>query len=79
MTGFSVEEVYEYGRELALHKVCEEIDLVNVINRHSYKGGGPELGKIVEIMAIARNCDPCSYYQVSEWYSRHHSNAGFSL
>ena len=65
-----IKEVYSYGKELALHKVCEEIDLINVINRHGYKGGGPDLGKIVEIMAIARNCDPCSYYQVSEWYSR---------
>ncbi|TAN38958.1 MAG: hypothetical protein EPN24_05610, partial [Candidatus Methanoperedens sp.] len=66
---FSVESVYEYGRELALHKVCEEIDFINVVNRHGYRGGGPDLGKIVEAMAIARNCDPCSYYQVSEWYS----------
>jgi len=65
-----VKEVYSYGQELVLHKVCEEIDLINVINRHGYKGGGPELGKVVEAMAIARNCDPCSYYQVSEWYSR---------
>jgi transposase len=65
-----IKEVYSYGQELAIHKVCEEIDLINVVNRHGYKGGGPDIGKIVEIMAIARNCDPCSYYQVSEWYSR---------
>jgi transposase len=67
---FEVGGVFGYGQELALHKVCEEIDFVNIVNRHGYKGGGPELGKIVEIMAIARNCDPCSYFQVSEWYSR---------
>ena len=67
---FSVEKVYEYGRELALHKLCEEIDFINIINHHGYKGGGPELGKIVEAMAIARNCDPFSYFQLQEWYSR---------
>ncbi|MFZ2410940.1 MAG: IS1634 family transposase [Candidatus Methanoperedens sp.] len=67
---FEVGDVFGYGQELALHKVCEEIDFINIVNRHGYKGGGPELGKIVEIMAIARNCDPCSYFQVSEWYSR---------
>lgn len=67
---FEIGDVFGYGQELALHKVCEEIDFINIINRHGYKGGGPELGKIVEIMAIARNCDPCSYFQVSEWYSR---------
>jgi len=67
---FEIEEIYSYGQELALHKVCEEIELVNTINRFSSKGGGPELGKIVEIMAIARNCDPCSYYQLPDWFSR---------
>jgi transposase len=67
---FEIKEIYSYGQELALHKVCEEIELVNTINHFSPKGGGPELGKIVEIMAIARNCDPCSYYQLPEWFSR---------
>jgi transposase len=67
---FEIEEIYSYGQELALHKVCEEIELVNTINRFSPKGGGSELGKIVEIMAIARNCDPCSYYQLPDWFSR---------
>ncbi len=67
---FEIEEIYSYGQELALHKVCEEIELINTINRFSPKGGGPELGKIVEIMAIARNCDPCSYFQLPDWYSR---------
>jgi transposase len=67
---FSVEKVYEYGRELALHKLCEEIDFISIINRHGYKGGGPELGKIVEAMIIARNCDPFSYFQLQDWYSR---------
>jgi transposase len=67
---WNVKEVYSYGPELALHKICEEIDLINVINRHTNKGGGPHLGKVVEAMIIARNCDPCSYYQLPDWYSR---------
>jgi len=67
---FEIEEIYSYGQELALHKVCEEIKLVDTINHFSPKGGGQELGKIVEIMAIARNCDPCSYYQLPDWFSR---------
>jgi transposase len=65
-----VDEVYSYGVELALHKVCEEIGLVDVINRHGYKGGGPELGKVAEAMAINRNCEPCSCLQLVDWYSR---------
>jgi transposase len=67
---FEIEEIYSYGQELALHKVCEEIELVNTINHFSPKGGGPDLGKIVEIMALARNCDPCCYYQLPDWFSR---------
>jgi len=67
---FEIEEIYSYGPELALHKVCEEIELVDTINHFSPKGGGPELGKIVEIMAVARNCDSCSYYQLPDWFSR---------
>jgi transposase len=67
---FEIEEIYSYGQELALHKVCEEIELVDTIKRFSPKGGGPELGKIVEIMALSRNCDPCSYYQLPDWFSR---------
>lgn len=70
ISAFEIEEIYSYGQELALHKVCEEIELVDTINRFSPKGGGPELGKIVEIMALARNCDPCSYYQLPDWFSR---------
>ena len=70
VSSLEIEDVYSYGRELALHKVCEEIDLVNIINRFSTKGGGPELGKIVEAMAINRNCDPCSYFRLSDWYKQ---------
>jgi transposase len=65
-----IDEVFSYGQELALHKVCEEIDLINTINLYATKGGGPELGKLVEAMVINRNCDPCSYYQLQDWYSR---------
>lgn len=67
---FEMGEVLGYGRELALYKLCEEIDFISIVNRHGYKGGGTELGRIVEAMAIARNCDPCSYFQLQEWYSR---------
>jgi len=72
ISSFEVADVHNYGQELALHKVCEEIDFVNIINRFTTKGGGPELGKVVEAMVINRNCDPCSYYQLQDWFSRSH-------
>lgn len=70
ISSMEVEEVQSYGQELALHKICEEVDFINTINRFTTKGGGPELGKIVEAMVINRNCDPCSYYQLQDWFSR---------
>ncbi|HIE30998.1 MAG TPA: hypothetical protein EYP67_01270 [Methanosarcinales archaeon] len=70
VSALEIVDVYSYGRELTLHKVYEDIDLVNTINRFSTKGGSPELGKIVEAMAINRNCDPCSYFQLSDWYKQ---------
>lgn len=70
LTALTVEEVYDYGRPLAFHKVCEEIDLANTIDAFAQKGGGPSLGKVVEAMAISRNCDPFSYFQFPEWYAR---------
>ncbi|MDP2767977.1 MAG: IS1634 family transposase, partial [Candidatus Methanoperedens sp.] len=45
-------------------------ELISTVNRFTTKGGGPELGQIVEAMAINRNCDPCSYYQLQDWFSR---------
>ncbi|MDP2846324.1 MAG: IS1634 family transposase [Candidatus Methanoperedens sp.] len=65
-----IDDVFSYGPELALHKICEEIELISTVNRFTTKGGGPELGKIVEAMVINRNCDPCSYYQLQDWFSR---------
>jgi len=70
VSALEIGEIFSYGPELALHRVCEEIDLIGVVNRYGYKGGGPDIGRIVEIMAIARNCDPSSYFQLPEWYSR---------
>jgi transposase len=70
ISALEIEKVFSYGQELALHKICEEIDFINTINSFTTKGGGPELGKIVEAMIINRNCDPCSYYQLQDWFSR---------
>jgi hypothetical protein len=70
LAALTVEEVSEYGRALAFHKVCEEIDLANTIDAFVQKGGGPALGKVVEAMAINRNCDPFSYFQFPDWYAQ---------
>jgi len=34
-----VPEVLDYGNVTALYKVCEVLDLQQIINRHVFKGG----------------------------------------
>lgn len=64
----TVEAVYDLGRPLAFHKICEDIQLVDIVNKHGYKGGGLPIGKLVEIMAIHRNCNPGSHRDLVRWY-----------
>jgi len=68
ISALTVEEVYDYGLPLALHKVCEDIQFVDVVNKHGYKGGGHSLGAIVEAMAIHRVSDPGSHRDLIRWY-----------
>lgn len=67
-SSFTVEEVHDLGLPLAFHKICEDIQFVDTINNYSPKGGGLSLGKLVEIMAIHRICDPGSLRSLTKWY-----------
>ena len=59
-----------YGAVNALHALCERLDLVGIVDRHSPKGGGPSLGKLFEAMVLNRCLDPVSKRRVPEWYER---------
>jgi len=59
-----------YGGVAALHALCQRLDLVDIVNRHSPKGGGPALGKLLEAMVINRCLDPVSKRRVPQWYER---------
>lgn len=67
---FDVDKIFSYGEELALHRVCQEIELVDVVNGLGYKGGGPDLGKVVEAIAIGRNCCPKSLVKTVDWFKK---------
>lgn len=65
----SIKEVLDFGDVAAQHKIFEKLDICGIINKYSTKGGGKiDVGKLVEIMAINRNCDPCSRKKLPSWF-----------
>ena len=63
-----VPEVLDYGDVTALYKVCEVLDLRQIINRHVFKGGGVDVGIQAIFMAINHCVDPVSKNQLEFWY-----------
>ena len=63
-----IPEVLDYGDISALYKVCEVIDLRQLINRHVFKGGGVDVGIQAIFMAINHCVDPVSKNQFEFWY-----------
>ncbi|MCK4732630.1 MAG: hypothetical protein KAT65_09250, partial [Methanophagales archaeon] len=63
-----VPEVMDYGDVSALYKVCEVLDLRQIINRHVFKGGGVDVGVQAIFMAINHCVDPVSKNQFAFWY-----------
>ena len=62
--------VRSYGPELALVHIANQIGLVQNIDEHSPKGGGPSLGKMTLALAIYANQRPGSVLRFVEWYRR---------
>jgi len=63
-----VPEVLDYGDVVALYKVCELLELRQIINRHVFKGGGVDVGIQAIFMAINLCVDPVSKNQFEFWY-----------
>ena len=62
--------VRSYGPELTLVKLAEELQLVDLIEGDSPKGGGPPLGKMTLALAVYANLRPGSLWRFVEWYRR---------
>lgn len=56
------------GNVLVLNKIAEEIDLANIINKHSIKGGGLPSGQQLSMLAINYAINPVSLNAFSSWY-----------
>jgi transposase len=64
----SIKEVLDFGDIAAQHKIFEKLEICDIINKYSTKGGGTiDVGRLAEIMAINRNCDPCSRRKLPAW------------
>ncbi|MBU3966645.1 MAG: hypothetical protein KKG76_04605, partial [Euryarchaeota archaeon] len=65
----SIKEVLDFGDVAAQHKIFEKLDICEIINKYSTKGGGKiDVGRLAEIMAINRNCDSCSRRKLPSWF-----------
>jgi len=65
----NIKEVLDFGGVAAQHKIFEKLDICETINKYSTKGGGKiDVGRLAEIMAINRNCDPCSRRKLPSWF-----------
>lgn len=66
----NIPNLEDFGDVAAQHQIFKELDIVNIINAHTYKGGGTfDVGRLTEIMAINRNSDPCSRRKIPTWYA----------
>jgi transposase len=64
-----INEVLDFGDIAVQHKIFEKLGICDIINAHSAKGGGKiDVGRLSEIMAINRNCDPCSRRKLPSWF-----------
>lgn len=63
-----IPEVQDYGDIVALYKVCEVLELRQIINRHVFKGGGVDVGIQGIFMAINHCVDPVSKNKFEFWY-----------
>jgi Transposase len=64
----AVNSSLDYGPVIALHTLALRIGLPEIIRRCAPKGGGQDIGKLVEIMAINRCLDPVSRNRLKGWY-----------
>ncbi len=66
---FMVHNALDHGDVFVQYKIAERLKMVETINRYTVKGGGIlDVGRGSVIMALNRNCDPCSRRRLPGWY-----------
>jgi transposase len=62
--------IRSYGPELTLVRLAEKLQVEELIDHASPKGGGPPLGKMALALGVYVNVHPGSYSRFPEWYRR---------
>lgn len=70
LSDVSLEKSREFGSVMVLSKICEMLNLRDVINRYVRKQSGIDVGTLLEILAVNRAVDPKSKLQIASWYER---------
>ncbi len=66
---FMVHNALDHGDVFVQYNIAERFKMIETINTYTTKGGGIlDVGKGSVIMAINRNCDPCSRRKLPRWY-----------
>ncbi|MBD3405630.1 MAG: hypothetical protein GF411_05810, partial [Candidatus Lokiarchaeota archaeon] len=64
----NIRKALHYGDVAAFYKVAEMLDMPNIISDIIPKGGGPDIGKTITIMAICQSLAPTSKRDLRNWY-----------
>ena len=64
----NIRRALNYGDVAAFYKIAQMLDMPNIISEIIPKGGGPEIGKIITIMAICQSLAPTSKRDLRNWY-----------
>ncbi len=61
---------FEYGRTAALMKIAEELNFIEIINRHTIKKkmDGLSVGEYLLLLILGRANGPVSKNKTSEWF-----------
>lgn len=64
----SIEHSFHYGDVAAFYRIAELLDIPHIIRKNTIKGGGPDIGKVVTIMALCQALAPTSKRDLRNWY-----------
>jgi transposase len=61
---------YDYADINVLFKLSKELNLLQIINKNTIKGGGLNVGELSLIIILNHCVDPTSKLQIGKWFSR---------
>lgn len=59
-----------YGDVYVLFRISKELNLIEIINNHTTKGGGVNVGELSLIIVINHCVDPTSKLKMGKWFAR---------